>query len=149
MARRLVPDPLWKLAAPLIPGFTARPQGGGTVPLDGRDVFAAVVFVVTSGCAWRRLPSSFAVSPATAHRRFAAWTKAGVWGRLRQVLLENPDLGDDRDWAVAVVDAAMSRGQHSPARHHGRRADDRAGGVTDVSPAEPATGTGEAAPPAA
>ncbi|MCP2261006.1 putative transposase of IS4/5 family (DUF4096) [Streptoalloteichus tenebrarius] len=110
LSRRLVPDPLWRLVAPLIPGHAPRPQGGGSAPLDGRDVFTAVVFVLTSDCAWRRLPSSFAVSPATAHRRFAAWTKAGLWGRLRQVLSHAaPELGEDWEWAVAVVDAALSR----------------------------------------
>ncbi|WP_433271484.1 transposase [Actinosynnema sp. CS-041913] len=105
-----MPDPLWTLVAPLVPRFTPRPQGGGSVPLDHRDVFAAVVFVLTSDCAWRHLPSSFGVSPATAHRRFAAWTRSGLWPRLRQALSENRDVGDDREWAAAVVDAAIVRG---------------------------------------
>ncbi|MFC9249025.1 transposase [Streptomyces sp. NPDC057136] len=70
LSHRLVPDELWELAAPLLPRFTSRPQGGGTGPVDERAVFAAVVYVLTSGCAWRYLPESFGVSPATAHRRF-------------------------------------------------------------------------------
>nr|WP_281180091.1 transposase [Nocardia amamiensis] len=39
------------LVEPLLPEFTARPQGGGTAPVDERAVFTAVVFVLTSGCA--------------------------------------------------------------------------------------------------
>lgn len=76
-AERLVPDDLWEIAEPLIPRFGARPQGGGTAGVDDRAVFTAIVFVLTSGCAWRHLPPTFGVSPATAHRRFTAWTKAG------------------------------------------------------------------------
>ncbi len=108
LVERLVPDTLWDLVVPLIPAFVPRPQGGGTGALDGRDVFAAVVFVLTSGCAWRHLPSCFATSPATAHRRFTAWSEAGLWSGMRQ-LLANTDLGDDGEWAATIVDAALSR----------------------------------------
>ncbi|RDL03102.1 putative transposase of IS4/5 family DUF4096 [Streptomyces sp. HB202] len=47
---------LWELAAPLLPRFNSRPQGGGTALVDERAVFTAVVYVLTSGCAWRYLP---------------------------------------------------------------------------------------------
>ncbi|MFJ5036208.1 transposase [Streptomyces sp. NPDC088560] len=73
LSQRLVPDELWALVAPLLPSFASRPQGGGTAPCDERAVFTAVVYVLTSGCAWRHLPETFGVSPATAHRRFSAW----------------------------------------------------------------------------
>ncbi|MGV9878889.1 transposase [Streptomyces sp. NPDC003006] len=113
LSQRLVPNGLWKLAVPLIPGFPPRRQGGGTVPLDDREVFAAIVFVLTSGCAWRRLPSSFAVSPATAHRRFITWTRAGLWVRLRRAVLKDSALGGEREWAVEILDAAVSRERHT------------------------------------
>ncbi|MEU1276357.1 transposase [Streptomyces sp. NPDC005799] len=61
----------------MLPSFTPRRQGGGTAPLDKRAVFTAVVYVLSSGYAWRHLPPTFGVSPATAHRRFSAWTKGG------------------------------------------------------------------------
>ena len=78
LSRRLVPDELWALVEPLIPGFGARPQGGGTAPVDDRAVFTAIVFVLTNGCSWRLLPPSFGVTVPTAHRRFSEWTKAGL-----------------------------------------------------------------------
>ncbi|MET7622063.1 hypothetical protein [Streptomyces sp. NPDC005408] len=34
LSKRLVPNELSELAAPLLPSFTARPQGGGTAPCD-------------------------------------------------------------------------------------------------------------------
>ncbi|WP_256098046.1 IS5 family transposase [Streptomyces sp. MnatMP-M17] len=82
LSKRLVRDELWELVAPLLPSFAARPQGGGTAPRDERAVFTAVVCVLTSACAWRYLPESFGVSPATAHRRLSVWTEVGLWRRL-------------------------------------------------------------------
>lgn len=73
-SKRLVPDELWELAAPLLPSFAARPQGGGTAPCDERAVFTAVVDVLTSGCAWRHLPPTFGTSPA--HRDDGTCTDA-------------------------------------------------------------------------
>ncbi|MEV7019692.1 IS5 family transposase [Streptomyces sp. NPDC093991] len=109
MSQRLVPDELWSLVAPLLPPFASRPQGGGTAPVDERAVFTAVVYVLTSGCAWRHLPETFGVSPATAHRRFSAWTKDGLWRRLHQVVLDELGARGEVDWTSAIVDAASVR----------------------------------------
>ncbi|MFI0710507.1 IS5 family transposase [Streptomyces inhibens] len=109
LSRRLVPDGLWELAAPLLPKFTSRPQGGGTTPVDERAVFTAVVYVLTSGCAWRHLPPTFGVSPATAHRRFTAWTEAGLWRRLHRAVLDQLGARGGLDWTSAVIDAASVR----------------------------------------
>ncbi|MGN2637877.1 IS5 family transposase [Nocardia takedensis] len=109
MSLRLVPDELWELVEPLLPEFGARPQGGGVAPVDQRAVFTAVVYVLTSGCAWRMLPPSFGVSVPTAHRRFTVWTQVGVWRRLHRAVLD--ELGGQGliDWSRAVVDGASVR----------------------------------------
>lgn len=109
LSRRLVPDELCELAAPLVTGFASRPQGGGTAPVDERAVFTAVVYVLTSGCAWRYLPDSFGVSSATAHRRFTAWTEAGLWRRLHRAVLDELGVRGELDWTSAIVDAASVR----------------------------------------
>ncbi|WP_093775025.1 IS5 family transposase [Streptomyces sp. yr375] len=109
LSQRLVPDGLWDLVAPLLPSFTPRRQGGGTSPLDERAVFTAVVYVLTSGCAWRHLPPTFGVSPATAHRRFTAWTKAGLWRRLHRAVLDELGARGELDWTSVIVDAASVR----------------------------------------
>ncbi len=109
LSQRLVPDDLRELVAPLPPSFTSRPQGGGTAPRDERAVFTAVVYVLTSGCAWRHLPGTFGVSPATAHRRFAAWTKAGLWRRLHRAVLDGLSARGELDWTSAIVDTASVR----------------------------------------
>ena len=49
------------------------------------------------------------MSKATAHRRFAAWTEAGLWRRLHRAVLDQ--LGEQAaiDWSHAVVEAASVR----------------------------------------
>ncbi len=66
-------------------------------------MFTAIVFVLTSGCAWRHLPPSFGVSVPTAHRTFTEWTKAGLWRRLHQAVLD--ELGSQGliDWSARSV----------------------------------------------
>jgi transposase len=72
-------------------------------------VFTAVVFVLTSGCAWRVLPPSFGVIMPTAHHRFSVWTEADVWWRLHRAVLDELGGADLLDWSRAVIDAASVR----------------------------------------
>lgn len=68
-----------------------RPQGGGTRTRLDETLFAAIIYVLGSGCAWRALPPCFGISKSTAHRRFMIWSRAGVWGRLHEVVLHQLD----------------------------------------------------------
>lgn len=49
LSKRLVPDELRCLVAPLLPSFTARHQGGGAAPCEERAVFTAMVWALSSG----------------------------------------------------------------------------------------------------
>ncbi|MFD2397599.1 IS5 family transposase [Prauserella oleivorans] len=109
LSRRLVPDELWALVEPLVPAHQVRPQGGGRSRVDDRAVFTAIVFVLTSGCAWRHLPPSFGVKVPTAHRRFTEWTKAGLWRRLHRAVLDELGSQGMIDWSRAVLDGASVR----------------------------------------
>ena len=51
-------------------------------------MFTALVYVLTSGCAWRDLPPSFGVPSQTPHRRFSQWITAGLWRRLHHAALD-------------------------------------------------------------
>ncbi|MEV0666814.1 transposase [Actinomadura luteofluorescens] len=113
LAIRLVPDELWEIVGPLIPEFAPRRQGGGTPPVDDRMVFTAVVYVLTSGCAWRHLPAEFGVSVPTAHRRFTAWSRAGLWPRLRGAVPAEPGTRGQLDWVTAIVEAAAARAERA------------------------------------
>lgn len=109
LAKRLVPDELWELVRWEVPEFAVRAQGGGTAPVDARVVFTAIVFVLVSGCPWRLLPRSFGVSPATAHRRFQAWVRAGVFARMQRRVLDAAGVAGLIDWTSVLVDAAAVR----------------------------------------
>jgi transposase len=89
IVERLVPDDPWELFQRVVPEAPIRPQGGGRRRHGDREVLAAIVFVATSGCTWQQLPSaSFGPSGATAHRRFAEWSKARVWAKLHRLVLD-------------------------------------------------------------
>jgi transposase len=109
LSRRLVPDELWALVEPLILEPAKRPQDGGPARVDDRAVFTAIVFVLTSGCAWRHLPPSFGVTVPTAHRRFTEWTKVGLWRRLHHAVLDELGSQGMIDWSRAVLDGASVR----------------------------------------
>jgi len=109
LSHRLVPDLVWKQVKPLLPAFQVRPQGGGSAPLDDRTVFTAVVYVLTSGCAWSSLPPEFGVSPATAHRRFSAWSRSGLWQRLHQTAVDQSGACPEDAWLATIARAALDR----------------------------------------
>jgi transposase len=107
-----VPDQLWEIAAPLIPPAPQRRQGGGHRRLDDRAVLAAIVYLAQAGCSWWKLPTAmFGVSRATAHRRFTEWTRAGVWERLHQAVLDRLGTAGAIGWDRAVVDSITVRAE--------------------------------------
>lgn len=112
MVRTWAPDDFWQIAQPLIPVPAKRPQGGGKRRADDRAVLAAIVYLVQAGCSWWKLPAQmFGISRATAHRRFTAWTQAGLWERLHQQFLHELGVIGQIDWSRAVVDAINVRAE--------------------------------------
>jgi len=109
LSLRLVPDAFWEIVEPLVPDFDPRPQGGGTAPLDKRSVFTAIVYVLTAGCAWRRMPAEFGASVPTAQRRFTQWAKAGVFATIHRAVLDRFGAAGELDWSSAILDAAHVR----------------------------------------
>lgn len=117
LSRRLVPDQMWALVQPLIPMPKVRPQGGGRTRVGDRAVFVAVVYVLTSGCAWRRLPVTFGIAVPTAYRRFVEWNGVRLWDKLFESVhdangsTDNHALADHNlmEWTRAIRDAAEAR----------------------------------------
>ncbi|MFJ6621317.1 transposase [Kitasatospora sp. NPDC091335] len=117
LVSRLVPDELWDPFRRVVPPTEAvRPQGGGRRKADDREVLAGIVFVVTAGIPWRELPPLFGPRWQTVYRRFAQWSRAGVWERLQLAAL--PELGDSGDtrWARGVIDSLRRRCEPSRVR---------------------------------
>jgi transposase len=110
IVERLVPEGLWELFQRVAPMPPRRPQGGGRRRYGDREVLAAIVFVVTTGCTWRQLPPVFGVSWQTVHRRFATWTAAGMWTALDRATPDELDARGEADhWSRHVIDSLNAR----------------------------------------
>ena len=70
---------------------------------------AAILFVATTGCAWRQPPASFGPSGATAHRRFTEWSRARVWGKLHRLVLHELGESGALDWSRCAIDSVNMR----------------------------------------
>src|SRR6478672_2536610 len=88
MAKPLVSDELWAVIEPLLPPQPPRPKGGRPRVSD-RAALTGILFVLKTGTPWEMLPPEMGCgSGMTCWRRLRDWEKAGVWGRLHQVLLD-------------------------------------------------------------
>nr|WP_207630965.1 MULTISPECIES: IS5 family transposase [unclassified Actinopolyspora] len=100
---------MWEIVEPLLPAVRVRPQGGGTANIDDEAVFAAIVYVLVSGCSWRHVPPCFGASKSTVHRRFRIWTHAGVWGRLHRAVLDRLAAEELVEVARVLLDSTQVR----------------------------------------
>jgi len=111
MQEALVPDELWQRIEPLLPAHKSGGSHGGRRPVSDRACLAGIVFVLQSGCPWRLIPTRelHCGSSTTVWRRFHAWTAAGVWDRLHEVLLVELAARGQIDLTKAVIDAQRLR----------------------------------------
>ena len=110
MSPRLVDDELWDMIAPLLPRCPRRYRHPGRRRLDDRKVLNGILFVLTTGIAWQRLPQELGYgSGMTCWRRLRDWHQAGVWQRLHELLLTRLRRAGRLDLSRAVCDSASLR----------------------------------------
>jgi transposase len=80
-------DQAWALLEPHLPGRAG--QWGG-VAKDNRQFVNAVFWILRTGAPWRDLPDCYGGWSNT-HRRFIRWRDDGVWERLLEQLIDEPD----------------------------------------------------------
>ena len=85
--RHDISDKEWELIAPYLPG--QRGQWGG-VAKDNRQFINGVFYILRTGSPWRDLPPDYG-KWGTVHQRFIRWRKSGVWEKLLEVLIDNPN----------------------------------------------------------
>jgi transposase len=108
MAKPLVSDELWELVERVIPKVERRCRFPGRKRIDDRKVLTGIVFVLKTGIAWEHLPQELGCGPGmTCWRRLNEWQQAGVWQRLRELLLAKLREADRIDWSRVVVDSAQ------------------------------------------
>nr|EJI98251.1 transposase [Rhodococcus sp. JVH1] len=109
LSLRLVPDALWETVEPLIPRFAARPQGGGSAPVDDRAVFNRDRVRADQ---WMCVAASAAL--VRGHRSYRApkvYRLGGgrVFDRLHREVLDRLGSAGELDWTAAILDAASVR----------------------------------------
>ena len=88
MPRKVLRDDQWQKIADLLPGKASDP---GVTAKDNRLFVEAVLWIARTGAPWRDLP------PALGHwhnvfTRYSRWSKTGVWQRLIEAIINDPDL---------------------------------------------------------
>lgn len=92
-------DAQWDRVAPLLAGKAGDPGRTGS---DNRLFVNGVLWVLRSGAHWRDLPDRYG-KWKTAHQRFSRWSRAGVWERVFD------DLIQDRDNQYLMLDSTLVR----------------------------------------
>ncbi len=132
-------DELWALMEPLIPKHkNTHCYGGGRPRVSDRQCMHGILHVLTTGCQWKALDATDICSGSTAHRRFQAWIRAGVFQRFHHAGLLRYDALKGIDWSFLSMDGALTKAPlgggknraqpHRPrqTRHEAQPADRRA-----------------------
>jgi len=82
----LTPDQ-WRRIQDLLPGKTSDPGRSG---VDNRQFVNGVLWVLRSGAHWHDLPERYG-KWKTVHKRFTRWSTTGVWERVFNHLIDDPD----------------------------------------------------------
>ena len=85
--RHDISDKVWALLEPHLPG--QRSQWGG-IAQDNRRFINAVFWVLRTGAPWRDLPPDYG-KWGSVHQRFIRWRRKGVWEKLLEILIDEPD----------------------------------------------------------
>jgi transposase len=74
----------------LEPHLPGRQGSWGGIARDNRLFINAVFWIMRTGAPWRDLPPDYGGWSNT-HRRFIRWRDKGVWEKLMEILIDNPD----------------------------------------------------------
>jgi transposase len=94
--RHDISDRVWHLLEPHLPG--QRGSWGG-IARDNRTFINAVMWIMRTGAPWRDLPPDYG-DWCNTHRRFTRWRDKGIWAKLLEVLIDEPDY----EWLI--IDAS-------------------------------------------
>ena len=82
-----ISDETWTLLEPHLPG---REGVWGGIAKDNRLLINAVFWLLRTGAPWRELPPDHGGWSNT-HRRFIRWRDKGIWEKLLDILIDEPD----------------------------------------------------------
>lgn len=122
MERHRLTDAQWERIAALVSGKPGDPGRHGE---DNRLFVEAVLWLGRTGAPWRDLPAEFGNWNST-FRRFRRWAKNGVWSRILETVIEDPDLEH------LIVDATIIRAHQHAAGGKGGTKIRRSGALAAV-----------------
>lgn len=102
----MLTDEQWKKIEPLLPEFPRSPRGGPK-PINNRDCFEGILWVLRSGARWKDLPDSYP-SASTCWRRLRDWEESEVWLTLWRVFLAELDEQGKLDWEQVFADGSFA-----------------------------------------
>ena len=85
--RHDISDKAWAILSPMLPG--QRGQWGG-IAKDNRSFINGVFWILRTGAPWRDLPPEYG-KWGTVHQRFRRWRDTGVWEKILEALMDDPD----------------------------------------------------------
>ena len=85
--RHDISDRVWSLLEPCLPG---RPGLWGGIARDNRLFINAVFWIIRTGAPWRDLPPDYG-NWSNVHRRFIRWRNKGIWEKLLEIFIHEPD----------------------------------------------------------
>jgi len=112
LRRHDISDRVWEVLEPLLLG---RPGTWGGNARDNRLFVNAVFWILRTGAPWRDLPPDYGDWKNT-HRRFCRWRDKGVWERLLETLINDPNF----EWLL-VDSTHMKVHQHAAGARGGNQ----------------------------
>jgi putative transposase len=104
LIRRQLTNAQWQRIEQLVPGKEGDKGRHGE---DNRLFVDAVLWIARAGAPWRDLPEEFGRWNSV-FQRFRRWAKSGVWQRIFNALIENPD------FEYLIIDSTIVRAhQHA------------------------------------
>lgn len=110
-----VSDSFWEKVEPLIPKRSVRDAakeykrkpGGGRRPMEARQAFEGIVFVLRTVCQWKALPKEHFGSASSVHAYFLEWARSGFFTSLWRAGLAEYDELEGIAWNWQSIDGAM------------------------------------------
>jgi len=104
-------DAQWEKIRDFLPG---KAGDRGRTAADNRRFVDGVLWILRSGAFWKDMPERYG-NWKSAHKRFTRWSKAGVWERVFELLLE------DSENEYLMLDSTIVRAHQQAATGKGVR----------------------------
>lgn len=88
--------------------------GRGQPWKDHRTVVNGMLWILSTGSAWRDLPAEFG-NWKTVYERFRRWTREGLWDRILEHLQVQRDENGEIDWELFCIDGSVIRAHKAAA----------------------------------